>query len=395
MEREIFFRSEHETIFCDEFDADILRGKTPPRPRGDLLPIRAERPAEELRRFLADLGRSVPLICAKTGEKPAAPRTIPPDADFAVCTSGTTARPKVHFRTLKSWTGFFPIQNEAFGVTGRTRLFLHGTFSFTGNLNIALQAAHTGARVFSSESMNAGGWKRAIAENGVNALYLVPSKLAHLCKTGAVFGGVETIISGSDLIPKELCPLIARSFPNARLFLYYGSSEASYISFREIDARAPGAEALNCVGTPFKTVDVSVSEDGRILVRSDCLVCGKAPPLDTGDRGFLKDGKLFFLGRSDDLLNISGEKIEKSVLAERLRSVPGIEECDITVKESGARTHIVAHIAGGRLPSAIDPAVFRGIPSVLVPKEYVRYRRLPRNGGGKVCVGNAPPRQNP
>ena len=71
-------------------------------------------------------------------------------ADFGVLSSGSTGVPKILWRRTASWADFFPVQNEIFEVTKDTRLFLHGSMSFTGNLNALLAVWYAGGTVVTS-----------------------------------------------------------------------------------------------------------------------------------------------------------------------------------------------------------------------------------------------------
>ena len=357
-----------------------------------LVAITAPTGAEQFSAFMRALSEpaQVPVILPK----PAATDGIrvPDCADFAVATSGTTGKPKLYFRTRASWQDFLPVQNRAFGIGGDTVCFLHGSLSFTGNLNIAFQLHCAGAQAVFADSLRAESWAAVIRDRQVNTLYLIPDKLLHLCRTGAVFPQVRTIVCGSQLISQKLHALIKASFPNASVFLYYGTSEVSYVAYKRLpDAVTDDDE--RCVGTVFDGVQVSISSERHILVTSPSLVCGASAPYDTGDIGYFEGGRLYFAGRSDDVLSMSGEKINKATLIRRLLSVDGIEECDIAQErrtESG-REYLVAHIAGARLPRSIPADLFADIPSPLAPKAYVRHRRLPRTASGKIALPAATP----
>ena len=63
---------------------------------------------------------------------------VPPLADFGVLTSGTTGQPKPLWRREMSWRDFFDIQNDIFHINKDTKIFLQGSFSFTGVSNMVI-----------------------------------------------------------------------------------------------------------------------------------------------------------------------------------------------------------------------------------------------------------------
>lgn len=352
-----------------------------------LVCIREDDPVNQLKFFMNLSGRSLPVITPSSAELTEDINIPFQEADFAVATSGTTSgKPKLLFRTLKSWSDFFPQQNKIFHITNDSRIFLHGSFSFTGNLNLAVGAAFAGAELITSISLRPEFWSKQIMKYKVNTIYLIPDKLIHLCKSGIIFTDVRTVICGSQLISKEYFLKIRRHFPNAEVILYYGSSEASYISYNIIQN---DFESETCVGQVFPGVKVFISDQHHILVQSPYCICGAGDIIDTGDCGYFdQSGNLHFIGRSDDIINISGQKLSKSYLQKLICSVPDIEECAVKVCVRGSDNRKVVHawIAGKKLPETIPPEIFSDIPSVFVPKKWIRCDKLPRNSSGKVQV---------
>lgn len=312
--------------------------------------------------------------------------TIPPKADFAVCSSGTTGTPKIYFRNLQSWQGFLPEQDKTFGITPSSRMFIHGSLAFTGNLNMAFEAMLLPCFLYISSTLRAETWAQEISENKIDAIYMIPDKLHHLAKTGKTFPSIKTIICGSQFISRRQRDSFSKAFPNARIFLYYGTSETSYISCKQLDD--PAGQAPFCVGKIFDSVKVQIDSRNHIRVKSPWLTCGCSTEefFDTRDTGFIKNGMLYLTGRSDDVINIHGEKIAKSLIEQCLLSHPQIDEAFISCQLSDGRNIIVAHIAGKNLPSSIPQDVFSRIPPLFIPKKYVKYEKLPRNESGKICI---------
>ena len=95
---------------------------------------------------------------------------------------------------------------------------------------------------------------------------------------------------------------------------------------------------------------------------------------------------IYLNGRSDDQLNILGEKINACEIKNRLLQFSSIEECEISVEEKNSKKFVVAHISGKDLPSSLPNSVFDGISPVFIPRKYIRYEKLPRNESGKIYV---------
>ncbi len=327
---------------------------------------------------------SIPLIAPKRFDDSILTEiTIPKEADFAVASSGTTGKPKLYFRTKDSWADFFPEQDEVFSINSSSRIFIHGSLAFTGNLNIAYEAFSAKAFLHCASSFRTEVWAEEILKNRIDTIYLIPDKLLHLVRHGIRFENIKTIICGSQFIGERLFEMTRHCFPNAKIILYYGSSEVNYVSYNVLNEK-PAHE--NCVGKIFDSIKVKFSPEGNILVDSPFSVCGISGYYDTKDKGFLKDGLLYLDGRCDDQLNILGEKINACEIKKRLLQVSSIEECEISVEEKNLKKIIVAHISGKNLPETIPNSVFAGISPAFIPKKYIRYERLPRNESGKICL---------
>ena len=88
---------------------------------------------------------------------------FPMAACMGVMTSGSTSVPKLLFRTAESWAGFFPIQDRVFGITPESRIFIQGSFGFTGNLNIALDVLCAGGNVKGTSFLKPSLWEQIIS----------------------------------------------------------------------------------------------------------------------------------------------------------------------------------------------------------------------------------------
>ena len=102
---------------------------------------------------------------------------VPLSADFGVLTSGTTGRPKPLWRSEKSWSEFFDIQNNIFHINKDTKFFLHGSFSFTGVSNMVIAVLWSGGTVVTTSSMRPNRWIQLIEKYHVDHIYALPTKL--------------------------------------------------------------------------------------------------------------------------------------------------------------------------------------------------------------------------
>lgn len=305
---------------------------------------------------------------------------------LGVLSSGTTGVPKVMYRTFESWAGFFPVQNEIFGVGEGARLFLHGSLSFTGNLNAFLAALFAGASVCTSEYTRVKAWRSVIEKHAADTIYLVPAKLRLLMEASEKpLPGVKSMFAGSQLISASLLHPLRKRLPNAAILLYYGASELNYITYTccEDNRRDP-----NNLGKPFPGVRVSTL-DGLIYVDTPFHVSGIAMPFTLHDRGRLNEhGELIFEGREEACVNKGGFKISLARVEMKLREIAGVRDAAVLAVEDDLRgAELAAFLVVA--DDAEKKAVRRAVRRVLLPVEMPRVLRfcteIPLNDRGKVA----------
>lgn len=217
------------------------------------------------------------------------------------------------------------------------------------------------------------------------------------------------VINSAPLRP-ELARRIQDSFPQARLMVYYGLTEASRSTFHVLTDSPTGLWAS--VGRPMHGVSVEIRNDagcpcaadekGEVFIRGENVTAGytdaarnaeafEGPWLKTADIGRLDaDGYLFILGRRKNVINVGGYKflpddgenllLQREELADcAIVGVPGLDtEIPVaavvlkpghTMQASGWISHLSA-----------------SLESYKVPRTYVSFESLPRASSGKLLV---------
>ncbi|KUL63367.1 non-ribosomal peptide synthetase [Streptomyces sp. NRRL S-1521] len=108
----------------------------------------------------------------------------------------------------------------------------------------------------------------------------------------------------------------------------------------------------------------------------------------TGDRvRWDRDGRLEFLGRTDEQVKIRGFRIEPGEIEAALLTHPDIADAAVAVREDAGRPMLVGYVvpATGRVPSpdALRLALRRTLPDHMVPAAFVPLARVPRTTSGK------------
>jgi len=124
---------------------------------------------------------------------------------------------------------------------------------------------------------------------------------------------IENLLIGGGAIDPELSRIL-RTFPNA-VYSTYGMTETlSHIALR----RLSGVEASDYY-TPFSSVKLSLSPENTLIIEA-FQVAGEV--IYTNDIAeLLPDGRFRILGRSDNIINSGGIKIQAEEVEEALRPV--------------------------------------------------------------------------
>lgn len=338
--------------------------RTPAKP-GDLSPvwIRETSAYLQLVHFLAHSGTShVPVILPQDTRTSCNTNPfnekIPTGACMGVMTSGTTGTPKIWFRTFESWHSFFPIQNRIFGINSSTRIAVHGSLAFTGNLNMYLSILSEGAAIITCTPVHPYTWSRSMLRHQANAVYMIPSKLRLLAGTGTVPDfQIKTIISGSQSLGLNDIRTLKAAYPKSHCTLYYGASELSFVSYIR-DSQMNHNPA--CVGIPFPGINISI-RNREITVHTPYRVLEVPNPYSAGDLGYIgPDGFLYLLGRKDKVYNIHGRKISAVRIEQALLALDQVKAAAVVPEQDSLTAYIVpiqdtASLIGGDPP---DPSFF-------------------------------------
>ena len=310
---------------------------------------------------------------------------VPTSADFGVLTSGTTGRPKPLWRSESSWREFFDIQNNIFYINKDTKIFLHGSFSFTGVSNMVVAVLWSGGTVITTSSLRPIRWIQLIDKYHVDHIYALPTKLRLLvrhCKSK--LDSISYIIGGSQVLDRQLMEQLELICPNMEFILYYGASELNYITY------CTGKEWLDregTVGRPFPSVRIE-EQNGVIYVTTKHHIEGIPDTYTVNDCGYIdRDGYLMFNGRQGDVINKGGYKISIPEMELYLQSLQGVSEVAIiTINDDIRGEDFVAYMVleDNTELSKIIEIIHHERPSVEWPKAILEIPMLPLTECSKI-----------
>ncbi|WP_297854606.1 AMP-binding protein [Meiothermus sp.] len=266
---------------------------------------------------------------------------------------------------------------------------LHGHGLATLGLSLAM-----GAPLYLFPSARAEDFLRCIETNKIAVVVLVPTILYRLLQVVQPHdtGSIHTIVCGSAPLEASLSMAALKRFGPV-LFNLYGSSEAGLISLATPQdlLEAPGTvgRVLSGVGVQLLRDDgteAAPPEPGQVWVRSGWVRDGR---FNTRDIGYFDaNGRLFLLGRADDLLVIGGEKVYPQTLEETVcAQLRYVQECAVVGQASpewGQSYHLFVVLKSEVSVEQIAQDLEALFPRSLRPAQITRVDALPRNLAGKI-----------
>jgi acyl-CoA synthetase (AMP-forming)/AMP-acid ligase II len=327
-------------------------------------------------------------------------------------TSGSTGRPKGvrlghagHLWALRArLKSTFPLTEH--------RLLVAAPLYHMNALCVTLFAIAGGACEVLMPQFDAVRYLHAIERFGCTWITSVPTMIAMCMRHPEVLAAtdlssVRIIRMGSAPISPKLLARVKQVFPGAGVMNGYGTTEAGPVVFGPRDGRPPPDLS---VGWPSPGVEIRLVDgngddapQGVLWQRTPANMRGylnlaqKTREVLTEDGWYISgdvfrredDGAYYFVGRSDDMFNCSGENIYPGEVEAVLVSHPAVAEaCVVPVEDEirGAKpVAFVVPVAGAEVDEDIVKAhALANAPAYQHPRRVEVLSELPLAGPGKV-----------
>ena len=234
---------------------------------------------------------------------------------------------------------------------------------------------------------------RRVAKNEKSiTLPAVPAMWRAWHEAAAIPRNVRLAISAGAPLPLNLEREIFK-VSGVKIHNFFGSSECGGIAYDA--SETPRADAA-LVGSPMQSVQLSLNQDGCLVVRSDAVAETYWPDksdslgggiFQTSDLAELKEGVVYLCGRLDDQINVAGRKVSPETIERALLTHPQVRECLVfgTPAHDAERTEIiVAIVASGAPEFELKSFLLQTLPAWQVPREWHFVDSLPTNVRGKI-----------
>ena len=329
------------------------------------------------------------LLEAPEGVRPQGPETVLLERPATIVfTSGSTGVPKAALHTLGNhyYSALGSGANIPLGPEDRWLHLL--PLYHVGGLSVVFRCLLAGAAMVLPEP--GVPLAEAITQGGATHVSLVATQLRRLLSERAPLGTLGAILLGGGPVPEKLVDeALELRLP---VHTSYGLTEtASQVT---TTPRGAPQEVLHTSGRVLPYREVTVAEDGEILVRGNTLFAGYLRgdgvdrPLDasgwfhTKDLGELDEaGYLRVTGRRDNQFVSGGENVQPEEIEAALCRIEGVEQAvvvPVADEEFGERPVAFVRAPGGRPPQGLAEALGPVLPRFKIP---VAFREWPEEQG--------------
>ncbi len=331
-------------------------------------------------------------------------------------TTGTTGTPKGVQLTHGNLAAAAAHINAFLQTTGQdvdlVALPVHHSF---GMGRVRCMLAVGGAAVMAPGFSNTMNVCEMLQHYGVTGLALVPAAWSYMESSGGAKALAAAArlrymeIGGATLLPAARDRLL-QLFPQTRICVYYGLTEASRSTFVELHSEVAHCDSVGrpCAGVEVRVCDqygtpLPLGQEGEICIRGPHVMKGylHTPRGDvffgnffrSGDWGYVDtEGYVHLSGRMKDMINVGSEKVSPEEVEAVLNLVPGVAEsaCVPAPDPKGILGEVVKAIlvAAPAVPRPTDEQIQAVVADRLerfkVPRIIEWREKLARTDSGKL-----------
>jgi long-chain acyl-CoA synthetase len=344
------------------------------------------------------------------------PAPVSDDCNEIIFTTGTTGKSKGVMLSSHCLEVYLEAMNPSFRLTEDSVFLVTTPLNHVGGLHRVHQCMAAGSLAILMDGVqNLRAFFRYIDQYGVTHTYLPPASVKMILtlakkQLAALNGKLQFIYTASAPFPTKDIETLMELLPDTRLHQGYGSSETGSIS--NCRYNAPG-EKPNCLGEPYPCVEVQLlDEQGNEITEpyKEGLICSKSGMNMLGyynepelTAGILRDGyiyskdlmyfddrhRLFFAGRSDDVVNIRGFKVAPTEVEDVLLRYEKVADCACIPHDDprlGKSLRMFVVMKEGETFDSADIAHFleTKLEAYKVPRTIEQIEEIPKTYNGKV-----------
>ncbi len=401
---------------------------------GGFLPLDARHPASRTQQIVENSGAALVLTpeeLLRLNDTPMSehlPAISGSDLAYVMYTSGSTGAPKGVMVEHRGMVNHVLAKLSDLGMTETDVLAQNGPPTFDIVVWQCLAPLVVGGRVvvFPDEVAEDPAQLLAeIGERGITVLQVVPSMLNALLVESPRELKLRWMVPTGEALPTALCRRWLELYPHIPILNTYGSTECSddqcHYAMHGLSA-ADDAVAIASIGTPIRNMTAHVLDSTLAPVPAGVVGELYIGGIGVG-RGYLgdpertaaafvpdpfsdhegarlyrtrdharrrADGALDFLGRTDSMIKLRGQRIEPGEIEAALTSHAAIREAAVVARTNpnGERVlvaYLVSHVESGEHPEVdvLRRHLTERVPQSMVPSHFCFIDAMPLSANGK------------
>jgi|ERR1700756_4025688 len=275
-------------------------------------------------------------------------RKVLSQTEWILLTSGTTGRPKLVVHALDSLTGAIEGKRTSTGAEPVVWSTFYDIRRY-GGLQILLRSALGGnSLVLTSAGESTADFLARASFHGVTNISGTPSQWRRvLMSPAARLIAPKYVRLSGEIADQAILNRLQGAYPEAKIVHAFASTEAG-VAF-EVHDGTEGFPANVLQSTA--NVEMKV-ENGSLHIRSGrtarCYLGANAPALkstngfvDTGDMIDLRDGRFYFAGRRDGMINVGGLKVYPEEVEAVINRHPEVQSSLVRTKKNALTGSLV------------------------------------------------------
>ena len=271
------------------------------------------------------------------------------ESGLILFSSGSTGTPKAMIHSAKSFLKRFETKRPK-----NLRILIFLLFDHIGGINTLFNSLSTASQIIVPKNRDPNNVAIAIEKYQVNLLPASPTFLNLLLISGVHkkhdLSSLRYITYGTEPMPESLLNRIKSEFPKTRLIQTFGTSETG-ISQTSSKSSSSTLIKFDDPNTEYKIVR------GELWIRSKTQILGYLnhnmnrftkdgwfktgdilePEKENEDNGFFR-----IVGRTQEIINVGGEKVNPSEVENILLEIPEVIDCIVYAEENAITGQIVA-----------------------------------------------------
>lgn len=330
---------------------------------------------------------------------------------YIIFTSGSTGEPKgvpISYDNLDNFSrwisGLYPLNGYE-----NAAVLNHASFSFdlsVADLYYSMCNSYTLVALTNEDKYDIGKSIEIIKNEKISAAVMTPtSAKLYLLDSGFNSENIpclRCIYFCGEVLEARTAEKLLFAFPGLKIINAYGPTEAtSAVSATLIDSKTVENNIALPVGdADYFATEIEIIDDEIILKGKSvfggyigfesnrCFISDGMNCYRTGDRGYIKDGRLYCSGRKDRQVKYMGYRMELDDIESNINRIDGVENSAVVAKfnSDSVVKKITAYVTVN--DSDIDEAYIKNrlrekIPQYMIPKTIKIVEELPVNQNGK------------